>query len=103
VWPVSSSELNKAYRKLSLLVHPDKAPGPEARQAFEQLKQAYNELKDTDKMVSSTAWLDQVLLYVPKQGQLVLLTAEDMSQRSSLIVFGSTRTAAIGAVASFQP
>lgn len=50
-WPVSSSELNKAYRKLSLLVHPDKAPGPEARQAFEQLKQAYNELKDTDKLV----------------------------------------------------
>jgi DnaJ-class molecular chaperone len=48
---VSSSELNKAYRKLSLLVHPDKAPGPEARQAFEQLKQAYNELKDADKLV----------------------------------------------------
>lgn len=50
-WPVSSSELNKAYRKLSLFVHPDKASGPEARQAFEQLKQAYNELKDADKLV----------------------------------------------------
>lgn len=53
VWPVRSSDLNKAYRKLSLLVHPDKAPGPEARQAFEQLKQAYSELKDADKLVSS--------------------------------------------------
>lgn len=51
-WPVSSSELSKAYRKLSILVHPDKAPRPEARQAFEQLKQAYNELKDADKLVS---------------------------------------------------
>lgn len=53
VWPVSSSEVSKAYRKLSLLVHPDKAPGPEARKAFEQLKQAYNELKDADKLVSA--------------------------------------------------
>jgi hypothetical protein len=52
VWNVSSSDLNKAYRKLSLLVHPDKAPGPEARQAFEQLKEAYNELRDSDKLVS---------------------------------------------------
>jgi DnaJ family protein C protein 8 len=54
VWPVSSSEVSKAYRKLSLLVHPDKAPGPEARKAFEQLKQAYNELKDADKLVSAS-------------------------------------------------
>jgi DnaJ family protein C protein 8 len=55
VWAISSSELNKAYRKLSLLVHPDKAPGPESRQAFEQLKQAYHELKNADKMVSNSA------------------------------------------------
>jgi len=53
VWNVSSSELNKAYRKLSLLVHPDKMPGPEARQAFEQLKEAYNVLGDTDKLVGA--------------------------------------------------
>lgn len=53
VWNVSSSELNKAYRKLSLLVHPDKMPGPEARQAFERLKEAYNVLKDTDKLVGA--------------------------------------------------
>jgi hypothetical protein len=51
VWEVSAGEVNKAYRKLSLLVHPDKAPGPEARQAFEQLKHAYNELKDADQLV----------------------------------------------------
>jgi DnaJ family protein C protein 8 len=50
-WAVSSSELSKAYRKLSILVHPDKAPGEAARQAFEQLKQAYNELRDPEKLV----------------------------------------------------
>jgi hypothetical protein len=52
-WAVSSSELSKAYRKLSVLVHPDKMPGEKARQAFEQLKQAYNELRDPEKLVSS--------------------------------------------------
>lgn len=50
-WPVTSTELSKAFRKLSILVHPDKNPTEEARQAFEQLKQAYNELKDEDKLV----------------------------------------------------
>jgi hypothetical protein len=50
-WAVSSSELSKAYRKLSILVHPDKMPGEKARQAFEQLKQAYNELRDPEKLV----------------------------------------------------
>jgi hypothetical protein len=50
-WTVSSSELSRAYRKLSILVHPDKNPGSTAREAFEQLKQAYNELKDPDRLV----------------------------------------------------
>eukprot|EP00882_Tetradesmus_deserticola_P016333 GHRQ01017437.1.p1 GENE.GHRQ01017437.1~~GHRQ01017437.1.p1 ORF type:complete len:327 (+),score=58.39 GHRQ01017437.1:204-1184(+) len=51
-WSVSSSELSKAYRKLSILVHPDKAPGEKARQAFEQLKQAYNELRDPERLAA---------------------------------------------------
>jgi DnaJ family protein C protein 8 len=71
-WPVSSSELSKAYRKLSLLVHPDKAPGPEARQAFEQLKQAYNELKDADKLVSADLLLERGCCHAAQQ---LLITA----------------------------
>lgn len=55
VWGVSASELGRAYRRLSILVHPDKHPGPEARTAFEQLKAAYNELRDPGKLVRRSA------------------------------------------------
>jgi curved DNA-binding protein CbpA len=48
---VAAGELSKAYRQLSRLVHPDKDPRPEARAAFEQLQQAYSELRDADKLV----------------------------------------------------
>ncbi|KAF8058872.1 hypothetical protein HT031_005440 [Scenedesmus sp. PABB004] len=51
-WGVSGGEVSKAYRKLSILVHPDKAPGPAAREAFEQLKAAYSELRDPDKLAA---------------------------------------------------
>lgn len=36
----------RAYRKLSILVHPDKNPGDDARKAFEALNDAYRRLKD---------------------------------------------------------
>lgn len=51
MWEVTDSEISKAYRRLSVLVHPDKNPGPEARQAFEYLNQAYRELRDPEKRV----------------------------------------------------
>lgn len=49
-WPVSAGEVSKAYRKLSILVHPDKNPGEEARRAFEALNEAHRALKDRDKL-----------------------------------------------------
>ncbi|KAL4451941.1 hypothetical protein ABPG75_007603 [Micractinium tetrahymenae] len=49
-WPISSGEVSKAYRKLSILVHPDKNPGEEARRAFEALNEAHRTLKDKDKL-----------------------------------------------------
>ncbi|KAH7622465.1 putative DnaJ-like protein subfamily C member 8 [Nannochloris sp. 'desiccata'] len=45
-WNVTPIEVSKAYRKLSILVHPDKNPGDEARQAFEVLNKAHRLLKD---------------------------------------------------------
>jgi hypothetical protein len=55
VWHVTQGEIAKAYRKLSVFVHPDKNSGDDARQAFEQLNQAYRTLKDPDKLVSRSA------------------------------------------------
>ncbi|GLC60991.1 hypothetical protein PLESTB_001703500 [Pleodorina starrii] len=47
VWGCSEVEVSKAYRKLSIAVHPDKNPGDEdARRAFELLNQAHRLLKD---------------------------------------------------------
>lgn len=49
-WGVTPAEISKAYRKLSVLVHPDKNPGDDARQAFEVLNQAHRKLKDSGEV-----------------------------------------------------
>jgi curved DNA-binding protein CbpA len=50
-WDVTGAEVSKAYRRLSILVHPDKNPGDDARQAFEALNEAHRLLKDANKLV----------------------------------------------------
>ena len=50
-WPVAAGEVSKAYRRLSVLVHPDKNPGDDARRAFEALNEAHRALKDPSKLV----------------------------------------------------
>lgn len=51
-WEVTPAEVSKAYRKLSVLVHPDKNPGEDARQAFEVLNRAHRLLKDAGELES---------------------------------------------------
>ena len=46
VWPVTDSEISKAFRKRSLAVHPDKNPSAEAKQAFDKLNDAVRSLRD---------------------------------------------------------
>mmetsp|Transcript_22045 Transcript_22045/g.32574 ORF Transcript_22045/g.32574 Transcript_22045/m.32574 type:complete len:356 (+) Transcript_22045:147-1214(+) len=41
-------EIKRAYRKLSLEVHPDKNPSPEASDQFDQVKKAYDTLMDME-------------------------------------------------------
>lgn len=50
VWNVSPGDISRAYRKLSILVHPDKHPGEDARKAFEALSQAQRRLKDPGEL-----------------------------------------------------
>jgi curved DNA-binding protein CbpA len=46
---VDDKELQRRFRRRSLLVHPDKDPSPEAREAFEKLKLAAETLTDAKK------------------------------------------------------
>ncbi|KAG0228258.1 hypothetical protein BGW42_002316 [Actinomortierella wolfii] len=49
--PVTCTEkdIKMAYRKKSLMIHPDKVKHPRAQEAFDQLKKAETELMDTAK------------------------------------------------------
>lgn len=50
-WDHGPATVSKAYRRLSVLVHPDKNPGDEARRAFEALNEAHRMLKDPSQLV----------------------------------------------------
>jgi DnaJ family protein C protein 8 len=54
-WGLAPADVSRAYRKLSILVHPDKNPGEEARRAFEALNQAHRLLKDAGSLVGGAA------------------------------------------------
>ncbi|KAB1995151.1 hypothetical protein ES319_D13G142300v1 [Gossypium barbadense] len=45
----TADNIKKKYWKLSLMVHPDKCPHPQAHQAFIILNKAFKELQDPDK------------------------------------------------------
>lgn len=51
-WSVTSADISKSYRRLSVLVHPDKNPGEDARKAFEALNETYRKLRDPSQLVS---------------------------------------------------
>ncbi|KAJ4981028.1 hypothetical protein NE237_031865 [Protea cynaroides] len=46
---MAADNIKKRYWKLSLLVHPDKCPHPQAQQAFVKLNRAFKDLQDPDK------------------------------------------------------
>jgi len=49
IWPVTVAELSKAFRKRSLLTHPDKNPGDKkARDAFDVLSECHQKLKNEE-------------------------------------------------------
>ena len=52
---VTSTDISRAYRRISVLVHPDKNPGEDARKAFEALNDAHRKLKDPGQLVGPQA------------------------------------------------
>jgi len=103
-WSASSIDVSRAYRKLSILVHPDKNPGEEARKAFEALNEAHRKLKDPNMLESilkeeneraksrreeteATATLDQrVLLNAKQKEEAARLRKEHSEQLNQEIV-----------------
>lgn len=103
-WSATTIDISKAYRKLSILVHPDKNPGEEARKAFEALNEAHRKLKDPNLLESilkeenaqaksrreeteATATLDQrVLLNAKQKEEAARLRKEHSEQLNQEIV-----------------
>ena len=64
----SDEDINHRYRKLSAKVHPDKLIGIEnAREAFEQVKKAYDKLKDPEQRKTIILNIEQVRQDVAKE------------------------------------
>lgn len=64
VWSCSAADVSRAFRRLSVLVHPDKNPDPEARPAFEALSSAHRQLRDPGLLVSPIPDASSSLLHV---------------------------------------
>ncbi len=60
----TDAEVKQAYRRLAILLHPDKNPHPDAPIAFQEINEAYEVLGDTIKR----ALYDQML---PREEQIV--------------------------------
>ena len=52
---ITSADISRAYRRISVLVDPDKNPGEDARKAFEALNEAHRKLKDPGQLVGTQA------------------------------------------------
>ncbi|KAG2484006.1 hypothetical protein HYH03_017173 [Edaphochlamys debaryana] len=60
-------DVKKQYRKLSLMVHPDKCKHPQASTAFDILGEAQKELMDDEKREHLLKWLDMARDEVRKE------------------------------------
>lgn len=77
-------EINKIYRKKSLLIHPDKVKHERAVEAFDLLKKASSHLLDEDKRKALDETVLDARLMVLKELNLPFSTAHDDPRLNNL-------------------
>ncbi|CAG7849207.1 SubName: Full=Uncharacterized protein {ECO:0000313/EMBL:CCA70778.1} [Serendipita indica DSM 11827] len=73
----TAEEIKKQYKKLSLLIHPDKATHPKAQDAFDLLKKAESEVQDKDKRENLDAVVKQARIELLRAMNLPTSTPDD--------------------------
>ncbi|GMH38178.1 hypothetical protein BSKO_06062 [Bryopsis sp. KO-2023] len=90
-WPCTSKDVSRAYRRISLAVHPDKNPTEEARKAFEAVNKAHRMLTNPGDL--ETILRDSTELAKRRKEELearatvderVTLNAQKISQQKKL-------------------
>lgn len=69
----TEADIKKAYRKLSLKVHPDKNSAPHADEAFKAVGLAYATLSDTQKRAIYDRYGDGKLLEMQREQELMTI------------------------------
>ncbi|KAL9597663.1 MAG: hypothetical protein Q9219_004990 [cf. Caloplaca sp. 3 TL-2023] len=73
---VPDSQIKLQYRKLSLLIHPDKTPNPSAPTAFDRLKKAQTELMDPKHRTHLDECISDARMLLIRERKLTVDSAE---------------------------
>ncbi|KAL3661338.1 hypothetical protein V7S43_013542 [Phytophthora oleae] len=68
----TEEDMKQHYRKISTMVHPDKCRNPKAREAFEELKKAYNLITQEDRRKTCIRTIENATQEVEKERRLKL-------------------------------
>eukprot|EP00644_Phytophthora_capsici_P017244 jgi/Phyca11/536176/estExt2_fgenesh1_pg.C_PHYCAscaffold_480062 len=68
----TEEDMKQHYRKISTMVHPDKCRNPKAREAFEELKKAYNLITQKDRRKMCIRTIENATQEVEKERRLKL-------------------------------
>ncbi|CAH0516793.1 unnamed protein product [Peronospora belbahrii] len=63
----TEEDMKQHYRKISTLVHPDKSRNPKAREAFEEVKKAYNVITEEDRRKTCIRTIENATQAVDKE------------------------------------
>lgn len=85
----NEEDIKRRYKKLNLLVHPDKNRDPRAEDAFQQVRVAYHKLKDEAERKSALTLIDQTTERVRKTRRRLLkkkgVTEQDLVAKDGTV------------------